>query len=88
MPAVLTPLAGNLAEASGLPLQAVLLSQAIGFSNPIFPYEGAPLVFALHFAGLRAGPAIGLLAALAVFTLVVLAPLTYAWWALLGYVPS
>jgi hypothetical protein len=88
VPAVLTPLAGSLAEASGLPIQAVLLSQAIGFSNPIFPYEGAPLVFALHFAGLRTGPAIGVLAALAAFTLVILAPLTYAWWALLGYVPS
>lgn len=87
VPAVLTPLAGILAEASGLPLKAVLLSQAIGFSNPIFPYEGAPLVFALHFAGVPAGAAIRLLLALAVFTLVVLAPLTYAWWRLLGYVP-
>lgn len=86
VPAVLTPLSAALAEASGLPLQVVLLSQAIGFSNPIFPYEGAPLVFALHYAGLHARAAIGLLLALAVLTLVVLTPLTYWWWALLGYV--
>jgi di/tricarboxylate transporter len=88
VPAVLTPLSAALAEASGLPLKAVLLSQVIGFSSPIFPYEGAPLVFALHYAGLPARAAIGLLLALALFTLVVLTPLTYAWWALLGYVPS
>ena len=87
VPAVLTPLAGALAEASGLPLEPVLLSQIIGFSSPVFPYEGAPLVFALHYAGLPARAAIGLLLALAVLTLVVLTPLTYAWWALLGYIP-
>jgi di/tricarboxylate transporter len=88
VPAVLTPLSGALAEASGLPLKAVLLSQAVGFSNPIFPYEGAPLVFALHYAGVPARAVVALLLALAALTLIVLTPLTYFWWALLGYVPA
>jgi len=86
VPAVMTPLAATLAEASGLPLGAVLMTQTIGFSTLLFPYEGAPLVFALHYAGLAPGAAIRLLTVLAALTLVVLAPLTYYWWTLLGYV--
>lgn len=86
VPAVLTPLAEVLAAASGLPLEAVLMSQTVGFATLLFPYQGAPLVFALHYAGVGTGTAIRLLLALAAVTLVALIPLTYLWWRLLGYV--
>ena len=55
LPAVITPLAGTLAEASGLPLRAVLLVQVLAFSTIIFPYQGAPLVFRV----LRGWPPVG-----------------------------
>jgi hypothetical protein len=85
VPAVLTPLAEVLARASGLPLEAVLMSQTVGFATLLFPYQGAPLVFALHYAGVGVGPAIRLLLALAAASLLILIPLTYVWWQLLGY---
>lgn len=80
VPAVLTPIAGQLADASGLPLEAVFLAQIVGFANPLLPYQSAPIVFALHFAGLSLRGAAGLLLALGALTLAVLAPLAYLWW--------
>jgi di/tricarboxylate transporter len=84
VPAVLTPLAPGLAAGSGLPLEVVLLSQAVGFSTLLFPYQGAPLVFALHYAGVAPRAAIGLLLAIGAVSLLVLAPLTWLWWGVLG----
>ena len=85
VPAVLTPLAAGLSKASGLPLEAVLMSQTVGFTNIIFPYEGAPIVFAMHAAGLRLAELVKVLVALALITLLVLSPVTFAWWQLIGY---
>ena len=87
VPAVMTPLSGILADASGLPLYTVVMSQAIGFSNILFPYEGAPLVFAIHYAGISVAQATRVLLILGAATLVLLTPLTYWWWGLIGHVP-
>jgi anion transporter len=84
VPAVMTPLSGALAEASGLPLYTVLMSQAIGFSNLLLPYEGAPLIFAIHYAGVSLALATRVLLLLGAVTLVFLTPLTYWWWLLIG----
>lgn len=85
-PSVLTPLAEHMAKASGLPLQSVLMSQVLGFSNPVLPYESAPLVVALQIGGERLGGAVKLCLWLALLTLVVLLPLNYLWWRLLGWI--
>jgi di/tricarboxylate transporter len=85
VPAVLTPLSAALAKASGLPLEAVLMSQTVGFTNIVFPYEGAPIVFAMHAAGLRLRDLIRVLTVLAVITLLVLSPLTFGWWQFINY---
>jgi di/tricarboxylate transporter len=84
VPAVMTPLSGTLAEASGLSLDMVLMSQAIGFSNVLFPYEGAPLVFAIGYARLSITQVTKVLLLLGAATIALLTPLTYAWWVFLG----
>ena len=87
VPAVLTPLAGEMARASGLPLEAVLMSQVLGFSNPLLPYESAPLVVAIQLGGGAAfGPARTLCLWLAAVTILVLLPLDFLWWRLLGWI--
>ncbi|MDO8606984.1 MAG: SLC13 family permease [Phaeospirillum sp.] len=85
-PAVLTPLAGEMARASGLPVEAVLMSQVLGFSNPILPYESAPLVVAMQLGGERLGAAQTLCLWLAAVTILVLLPLDFLWWRLLGWI--
>jgi len=84
LPAVMTPLSGTLASASGLSLDMVLMSQAIGFSNLLFPYEGAPLVFAITYASLSMAQVTKVLLVLGVLTIALLTPLTYWWWTFLG----
>ncbi|OAN48022.1 sodium:sulfate symporter [Paramagnetospirillum marisnigri] len=84
-PAVLTPLAGEMAKASGLPIEAVVMSQVLGFSNPILPYQSAPLVVAMQLGGERLGPAQTLCLWLGAITIFVLLPLDFLWWRLLGW---
>lgn len=85
--AVLTPLAGEFSTASGLPLLSVLMLQVVVFSTVFLPFESPPVMIALQLGGvgIRAGAKLCL--ALAAVTIVVLLPLDYLWWRLLGYLP-
>jgi len=84
IPAVLTPLAGDLAALSGLPLESVLMTQVVGFSTPLLPYQAPPLVIAMQLAGIRLIDGTRLLLAIAAATILLLLPLDYLWWRLLG----
>jgi len=84
VPAVLTPLAADLAEATGLSIQSVLMLQVPSFSTPLLPYQAPPLIVAMQIAHMRSAEAIKLVFAIALVTLVVLLPLDYLWWRLLG----
>ena len=84
VPALFTPLAQPLADASGIPLATVLLVQVLGYSTPVLPYQAAPIVVAMQLGGVRTASAVRLCVALAVITYAVLVPLDYLWFALLG----
>ncbi len=89
VPAVMTPLATDLAPAVGWSILAVLMTQVIGFSTIIFPYQAPALVIAMDRGDIPLKTGLRLVFVLAVLTLVVLTPLNYLWWHLLGYfVPS
>ena len=83
-PAVLTPLAQHMAQATGFSMEAVLNSQVLGFSNPILPYESPPLVVAMALGGVGIGSAQKLCVWIAVLTMTILWPLDFLWWRLLG----
>ncbi len=85
VPAILTPLAGHLARSAGLPVETVLMTQVVGFSTPVFLYQSAPLVVALQLGGEKTRSAITLLLQLALVTVLLLLPLDYLWWHLLGW---
>lgn len=86
VPAVMTPLAPALAQATGLPLDAVLMLQVVGFSTPLFAYQGPPIAVAVALGWVTLGDATRLLLAVAAATLLVLYPLDYLWWRLLGVI--
>lgn len=84
-PAMLTPIAKDLAASTGFSLEAVLMTQVIGFSTVLFPYQVAPLVVAMQLSGEKLAALPRVLIPLTVLTLVALVPLDYLWWRLLGW---
>ncbi|MDH5857909.1 SLC13 family permease [Lampropedia aestuarii] len=88
VPALFTPLAQSLADASGLPLLTVLMVQVIGYATPLLPYQASPIVVAMGMGQVRAKDGIRLCLALAAITWVVLVPLDYGWFKLLGMIPG
>jgi di/tricarboxylate transporter len=87
VPAVLTPLAVDFAAATGLQLLTVLMLQVVVFSTVFLPFESPPMMVALQLGNVSALAGAKLCLALAAVTIVVLLPLDYFWWRLLGYLP-
>lgn len=83
-PAILTPLTQELSHLSGWSLQAVYMSQVIGFSTVIFPFQSPPLVVAMQMAKISQKEMMRLLGSITVLTVIVLWPLDYLWWQWLG----
>ncbi|MFC3179995.1 SLC13 family permease [Cypionkella sinensis] len=86
VPSVLTPMAEGLSQASGFDLPAVLMTQVVGFSTVLLPYQVAPLVVAMGLSGEKVGSLARVLLRLAAVTLLLLLPLDYLWWRLLGWI--
>ena len=85
LPAVMTPLARELAAASGLSLETVLMLQVPVFSTVILPYQSPPIMIAMQLGGVGLRHGTRLCPALAGITVLVLLPLDYLWWRVLGY---
>jgi di/tricarboxylate transporter len=84
VPAVFTPLSADLATATGFPLITVLMTQVIGFSTLLFPYQAPPVVVGMQLGKVRAGKGVRMTLALALVSIFILMPINYLWWALLG----
>lgn len=84
-PAIMAPLAAQIAEAAGWPLNAALMTIAIGFTTMILPYQIPPVVVGLRAAGISIPTVLRLALPLAAISIVVMLPLEYLWWRLIGY---
>ncbi len=87
VPALFTPLARALAEATAIPLKSVLMIQVLGYASPFLPYQASPLVVAMEMAKVPAREGVRLCLALAAVTFVVLVPLDALWFQALGWLP-
>ncbi|HEY4136395.1 MAG TPA: SLC13 family permease [Alphaproteobacteria bacterium] len=85
LPAVLTPLGNELAQATGFPLLTVLMLQVIGFSSILLPYQMAPMVLSLQMGRLSYVNGVKATFAVTLSCLLLLTPLNYLWWRFLGY---
>lgn len=84
VPVVLTPMAGELSHLTGLPVATVIMTQVIGFSTILFPYQSGPLLVGMQLADEPVKHLLRILLPLTLITLLVLVPLDYLWWQLLG----
>lgn len=84
LPAIMTPLAEIIRESTGWPLMTVLMAQVPSWTMVLFPYQVPPMVLAIALSGIRMSQATRLLVVFTVFAWVVLVPLQYLWWRVLG----
>ena len=84
VPPVMTALVQPLAGATHWSPLAVVMTQVIGFSTVILPYQAPPLVVAIQSGGLSAGDVTRLCLIMAAVSIVVLWPLDYLWWEFSG----
>lgn len=87
LPAAMTPIAPDLAAATGWSLEMVLMAQVLGFSSVVLPYQVPPMMVAIALTGIRMADAARTTLALLAVTVVVLLPLNYVYWRLLGVLP-
>ncbi len=85
VPAVFTPLSEGIAHATGLPVKTVIMMQVLGFSTPLFPYQAPPIIIGMQLSGERLAAAGKVCLVLAGFTVLLLLPLNYLWWQILGW---
>jgi anion transporter len=84
-PALLAPLAGAFADATGWTIQAALMTSAVGFSTLLLPYQAPPVVVGMQQCGLRVRDALRLTVPLALISIFLLVPVHYLWLRVIGY---
>ena len=85
VPAVLTPMSDSLAQATGLPVQTLLMMQVVGFSTIMLPYQAPPIVVGMQLSGEKLIHAAKVCLSLALITVFFLLPLNFFWWKLLDW---
>lgn len=86
IPAVMTPLTGELSAATGFSSPAILMMQMVGISTIFFAYQAPPLVVALQMAGVKIQALFKLVLLLALASYLLLIPLNYLWWKWLEWI--
>jgi len=86
-PAIMTPFADTLSQATGWPVLTVLMTQVPAWGLLMFPYQAPPLVATRAISDLPVRLFVRLLVPFAIFGWLVMVPLQYGWWRYLGYIP-
>jgi len=83
--AVMVPISGSIAEASGLPIATVLNMHAVGYSNYMLPYQMGPILILGALCNVSNVVLTRMCLAVGLLGLLIGAPLSYLWWHFLGY---
>ncbi len=83
-PILLVPIAGEIGQVSGLPLLAVLMSELVGFSTMIMPYQGPPMIVLLSLSVIKIFDLTKICMLLAGAMLIFGIPLAFFWWRAIG----
>lgn len=84
VPALYTTLAQSFSDATGFPLLSVIMIQVLGYSTPLLPYQASPIVVAMALGKVPARAGMLLCLTLALATYLLLLPLDYLWFTILG----
>jgi len=84
LPAMMAPLSPDIASVCAFPLRTVLMTQVIGWSNILFPFQVPPVIIGIKMGGVKPSDGIKFTVALAAVSLIILMPINYLWWDFLG----
>jgi len=84
---VMVAAAGDIAEATGLPMKSAVLSVTSGMSVLALPFVAAPIAVGLTMGRVPMAVATRFMLVLAAATCLVIVPLNALWWRLVGVVP-
>ena len=86
VPALLTPLAEQLAQVTGWSIPAVLMTQVVGIGHVVLPYQAPPLMVGIVLGNLNPGKVLRFNLVLVAISALFLLPLDFLWWRLLGWI--
>ncbi|HAA91232.1 MAG: sodium:sulfate symporter [Rhodospirillaceae bacterium] len=84
VPAVLTPLATDIMQATGWPLETVLMSQINSFFMVFIPFQVAPILTGMMIGGVAMRFGLRMCVTYSMIYLFVIAPINFLWWRSLG----
>jgi hypothetical protein len=61
------------------------MTMAVGFTTMLFPYQVPPAIVGIRTSAISMSAVMRLVLPLAVVSIVILLPLDYLWWRLIGY---
>jgi len=70
--------------ATGISLGAVLMTEILGFSTTLMPYQGPPLVVLLSMCSAKVFDLVRLNLSVAAVMLILGFPLSFLWWRAIG----
>lgn len=85
-PILLVPLAEQFSSVGGLGMQATLMTEYLGMTNILFPYQAPPLIVALSLFSISALDQMKILFCLFLLTVIVVFPLNFLWWKAIGLI--
>ncbi|MCA8931755.1 MAG: anion permease, partial [Rhodospirillaceae bacterium] len=86
IPATLTSLAPDVSQITGWSDYAVTMTQVMGYSTVVLPYQVPPLIVGMAISGVPVRSAVRTILILAAVTVVLLWPLAFLWWHVLGVI--
>ena len=84
VPAIMSPLAATISGATGISILTVQMLQIVGMSMNFLPYQVPQVMVGMQIGGVPLGIGTRFISALGLFMLLVVVPLNYFWWRLLG----
>jgi hypothetical protein len=82
--AILVPVAGEVAAATGLDVDAVLRALVLGYTTAFLPYQAPPILIGLGLAGVGVARGALVMLLLAGLSVLLLWPLAFLWWAVVA----
>jgi len=86
VPAVLAPLADEMAQAAAIPVETALMIQVVGFSLFLFPFQAPPVVLAIQMGALKPGTVIHFLIFMTAASILFVLPINFLWWRMIGWI--